>query len=107
MSKRAAAVVIIICSMIIISGFTIVSVGLPKYVKDQSNFKMDYTSSPFDFTVDAGNYSLSLNNKVGENFKNGSEKIMNVVGSKIYSGTSYIIDVTRNVFQNVEDRFTK
>ncbi len=107
MNRKAIATVMIICCVIIILGFTVITAGLPKFIKDKSDFKIDYTQTPFDFSVDMGNYSLSIDNRIGDNFKNGSKKIIDVVGSKIYSGTSYIIDMTQNTFENIEDRFTK
>ncbi|MHC6179113.1 hypothetical protein ACYUJ6_04560 [Clostridium sp. JNZ X4-2] len=107
MNRKAVITVVVFCGIIILSGFTIITAGLPKFIKDKSDFKINYTPSPFDFSVDVGNYSLSVNDKIGNNFKNGSQKIINVIGGKIHSGTSYIIDTTQGAFQNIENRFKK
>ncbi|WP_406543414.1 hypothetical protein [Clostridium ljungdahlii] len=107
MSKKGIRAVIIFCIMIVLFGFVTITAGLPKYIKDKSNFKINYTVSPFDFTVDVGEYSLCLNNKIVYNFENGSKQVINIVGEKVHSSTSYIINNTSETFKNLESKLPK
>lgn len=106
-SKKRFITVMVIFIMIIFSGFTIVSARLPEFIKDNSNFKINCSLSPFDFRVDVGEYSLCINNKIGYNFKNGTKKLVNSIGEEIHSGISKVTNGTEHIFENIEDKFTK
>jgi len=107
LGKKGIRVVIIFSIIIVLFGFVVITAGLPKYIKDKSEFKINYTASPFDFTVDVGEYSLCLNNKIFYNFKNGSKEVVNIAGEKIHSGTSYIINKTSEEFKNLKGKLSK
>ncbi|WP_368488516.1 hypothetical protein [Clostridium sp. BJN0013] len=107
MSKKGVIAVIIIFTIIIFAGFTIVTARLPEFIKDDSNFKIDCSLSPFDFRVDMGEYSLYINNKIGYNFKNGTKKLVNSIGEGVHSGISKVTNKTEHIFENIEDKFTK
>lgn len=104
MNKKAVISVIVTCFIIVFFGVTIISGGLPKFIKDRSNFKINYTLSPFDFRVDMGDYSMYVNSKVAYNLKNSSVKLMNSIGEKMYNGTSNAINKTTEVFKFMEDK---
>lgn len=106
-SKKGFINVMIICTIIIVLGFTIVSIRLPEFIKNESDFKIYCTLAPFDFTVDVAQYSLCINDKLGYNFENGTKKLVNSIGETIHYGISVVSDKTKNVFENVEDEFTK
>ncbi|HBC97113.1 MAG TPA: hypothetical protein DC034_10010 [Clostridium sp.] len=105
MNRKSIAAVLVACSIIIFLGFTIITAGLPKFIKDGSDFRINCTREPFDFSVDVGNYSLNIDRGIGGNFRRGSRKIIDVVGGKLYSGASYVIDMTQNVFEDIESYF--
>lgn len=106
-NKKGFIAVIIFCSIIIFSGFTIVTARLPEFIKNDSSFKINCTLSPFDFSVDMGQYSVCINNKIGYNFKNGTKKLANLIGEKVYSGICDVTDKTGDIFKNIEGQFTK
>lgn len=97
----------IFCIIIVFLGVTIITAGLPTYIKDKSDFKINYTLSPFDFEVDVGEYSLCVNDKIFYYFKEGSKEVTNVVEEKIYSGTSYIVNKASETVKNLEGKISK
>lgn len=111
--KKGIIWVVIICFTIVIYGFISISNSLPKFIKDRSSLKINYTLSPFDFRIDMYGYSLYANKKVLANIKNGSARLLvNVEDkfqkdtSKIKNKTSNFINNTTNVFKNVEDKIS-
>lgn len=66
---------------IVIYGFITVSNVLPDFIKDRSNFKVTYSSKPFDLQFDIGDYIVYLNNNAVENYKKGTSEIINKVVS--------------------------
>jgi hypothetical protein len=109
--KKGIILVIIICFTIVIYGFISISNSLPKFIKDRSELKINYTLSPFDFRMDVHGYSFYANKKVIENIKSSSERVVTNIGdefqkdaSKIINKTSNLINDTTNVFKNLEDK---
>lgn len=94
-------------------GFINISNRLPKFIKDRSAIKINYTLIPFDFRMDFYGYSFYANKKVIENVKNSSERLMGNMENKFHNGTSEIINRTSkfinnttNVFKNVEEKIS-
>lgn len=113
MKKKGIILIIIISFTIVIYGFISISNNLPKFIKDRSLVKINYTLVPFDFRMDVYGYSFYANKKVIENVKIGSGKLMvNVENkfqkdtSKIINKTSKFINNTTNVFKNIEDNIS-
>lgn len=109
--KKGIILVIIICFTIVTYGFVNISNSLPKFIKDRSELKINYTLSPFDFRMDLHGYSFYVNKKVVENIKSSSERLLvNIEDgfqkntSKIINKTSNFINNTTNVFKNLEDK---
>jgi len=113
MRKKGIILIIIISFIIVMYGFINISNRLPKFIKDRSPIKINYTLVPFDFRMDVYGYSLYANKKVVENIKSGSERlVVNIEDkfqkntSKIINKTSKFINNTTNVFKNVEDKIS-
>lgn len=111
MRKKGIILVIIICFTIFIYGFVSISNSLPKFIKDRSSLKINYTLSPFDFRMDVEGYSLYVNKKVIENIQIGSERLLVNIEDKFHKDTSKIINKTStflnnttNVFKNAEEK---
>ncbi len=97
-------IVIIICFSIIFYGFIVISGNLPKFIKDRTYVKINYSLKPFDFRFNIGEYSLYINNKVIVNIKNGSYKAINNVQEKVCDNTSSIISKTSSGLKNVGEK---
>lgn len=93
-----------ICLMIVFYGFIVISGGLPKFIKDRSTFKINYSLSPFDFRMDISEYSLYVNRKVITNMKNDSVQLFNKIEDKVYNNASGIINKTSETFQGMEEK---
>lgn len=101
---KGIILILSICIMIVFYGFVVVSGGLPKFIKDRSDFKINYSLSPFNFRMDISEYSLYINSKVVDNMKNGSIKLFNNIENKVHSNTSGIINKTSGVFKGMEEK---
>lgn len=101
---KGIILVLLICVMIVFYGFIVISGSLPKFIKDRSALKINYSLSPFNFTININEYSLYINSKVVSNVKNGSVQLFNNIESKIYNNTSGIINKTSEVFKSVEEK---
>lgn len=101
---RNIILVLSISLVIVLYGFIVISDSLPKFIKDRSTFKISYNLSPFDFRIDISEYSFYINNKVADNIKKGSVKLLNNIESKVYNNTSGIINRTSEVFKSVEEK---
>lgn len=67
---------------IILYGFITVSNVMPDFIKDRSNFKVTYSSKPFDLQFDIGDYVLYLNNKAVENYKTATSNfVQNIISN--------------------------
>lgn len=106
-SKKRFMMIITIFTIVVFSGFIIVSARLPKFIKDNSSFKINCSLLPFNLRVDMGEYSLCIDDKIGYNFKNGTKKLVNSIGEEIHSGISKLSGQTEHILENIEDKFTK
>lgn len=71
MFRRIKYSFVILIAIIIVSyGFIKVSNELPLFIKDRSPVKVTYSKSPFDITIDIGDYIIYLNSKALSNIKN-------------------------------------
>ncbi|NMM61958.1 hypothetical protein HBE96_04485 [Clostridium sp. P21] len=95
---------IIISFFISIYGVIIISGNLPKFIKEKSGFKVNYSLKPFDFRFEVGEYSLYINSKVITNIKNSSGKIVVNMEKKISNSTSSMVNKTSSVFKYVEEK---
>lgn len=104
MKKRGIMLVITISFFIIIYGFITISNNLPRFIKDRSSLKINYTFIPFDFRVELGEYSLYINKKVATNIRASSTELINNVESKLYDNTSNLLNKTSNAFKTIENK---
>nr|WP_242860935.1 hypothetical protein [Clostridium scatologenes]AKA70665.1 hypothetical protein CSCA_3540 [Clostridium scatologenes] len=103
-SSKHITVMITICFLISLYGIVVISSNLPKFIKDKTDFRIDYSKKPFDFRFEVGEYSLYINSKAVTNIKNSSGKIINNIGRKVHDNTSYMLNKTSDVFKYVEEK---
>lgn len=103
-NSKHITVIIIICFFISLYGIAIISNNLPKYIKDKTDFRIDYSRKPFDFRFEVGEYSLYINSKAVTNIKNSSGKVINSISRKVQDNTSYMLNKTSDVFKYVEEK---
>ncbi|WP_246615263.1 hypothetical protein [Clostridium thailandense] len=101
---KGIILILSICIMIVFYGFIVISGDLPKFIKDRSGFKINYSISPFDFRMDINEYSLYINSKVVDNMKNGSIKLVNDIENKVHNNASGIINKTSEAFKGMEEK---
>lgn len=101
---RGIMLILSICLMIVFYGFIVISGSLPKFIKDRSTFKINYTLVPFDFRMDISEYSLYVNSKVVTNMRSSSRKLLNNIENKVYHSTSGIINKTSETFKGMEEK---
>ena len=104
MKKKRIILVITISFFIIIYGFITISNNLPRFIKDRSLLKINYSFIPFDFRVELGEYSLYINRKVATNIRTSSAQLINNVESKLYDNTSHLLNKTSNAFKTIESK---
>lgn len=73
---------------IIFLGFIVVSNNTPKFIKNNSPFKIYFTAKPFDFKVETKDYIFYLNKKAGENIKLSTYKVYDNLSNKV----SYVVN---------------
>ena len=105
LKKKGIILVLLICITIVLYGFITISNGLPKFIKDRSNLKINYTIYPFDFRVDFGDYSLYVNQKIFTNIKDNSARLVSNMESKLHDNTTNIINSTSNIINNTSNVF--
>ncbi len=93
-----------VCFIIVLYGVIVISGNLPKFIKDRTAFKINYSLKPFDFRFDVGEYSLYINSKVVTNIKSSSSKVVMDVEKKICTDTSSLINKTSNEFKYFYDK---
>ena len=59
--------VIIICFFIFIYGFFIINITKPELVRNKSEFKIDFTLEPLNFTIENEDYIFFVNNEIFDN----------------------------------------
>lgn len=101
---KGIILIMIICVAIMLLGFVTVSDRLPKFIKDRSSFRINYSTTPFDFTMGINDYSLYINERAINNVRTGSVKLINNMGNNLYNGTSKAMNKTSEVFKNMENR---
>jgi predicted PurR-regulated permease PerM len=103
-NNKNIIVVLMVCFIITLYGVIVISGNLPKFIKDRTAFKINYSLKPFDFRFDMGEYSLYINSKVITNIKNSSNKVVKNVEKNICNDTSSIINKTSNTFKYFGDK---
>lgn len=90
--KKRYIVIIIMAIFIIFLGFIIVSNNTPKFIKNNSPFKIYFTVKPFDFKVETKKYIFYVNKKASENIKLSTYNLCDSLNNKI----SYVINKLEN-----------
>jgi hypothetical protein len=106
LKKKGIILMLLTCIVTVLYGFINISNGLPKFIKDRSNLKINYTIYPVDFRIDLGEYSLYVNQKIFANIKDSSVKLVANMENKVQDNTNNIINNTSNVFKNMESKIS-
>lgn len=96
--KKRYIVIMLMAIFIIFLGFIVVSNNTPKFIKNNSPFKIYFTAKPFDFKVETKKYVFYVNKKVGENIKSGTYNLCDSLNDKISYVVSKLED-TSNVIK--------
>lgn len=83
--KRRYIVISLITIFIIFLGFVVVSNNTPKFIKNNSPFKIYFTTKPFDFKVETKKYIFYINKKASENIKLSAYSLYDTLNDKIGS----------------------
>ncbi|WP_052085717.1 hypothetical protein [Clostridium sp. HMP27] len=81
--KKRYIVIILMAIFIIFLGFIVVSNNTPKFIKNNSPFKIYFTAKPFDFKVETKKYVFYVNKKASENIKLSTYNLYNGLNDKI------------------------
>ncbi|MBE6068952.1 MAG: hypothetical protein E7211_14835 [Clostridium lundense] len=81
--KKRYIVIILMAIFIIFLGFIVVSNNTPKFIKNNSPFKIYFTTKPFDFKVETKKYVFYVNKKASENIKLSTYNLYNGLNDKI------------------------
>lgn len=90
--KKRYIIIIIMAIFIIFLGFIVVSNNTPKFIKNNSPFKIYFTVKPFDFKVETKKYIFYVNKKASENIKLSTYNLCDSLNNKI----SYVINKLEN-----------
>lgn len=81
--KKRYIVIILMAIFIIFLGFIVVSNNTPKFIKNNSPFKIYFTAKPFDFKVETKKYVFYVNKKASENIKLSTYNLYSGLNDKI------------------------
>lgn len=81
--KKRYIVIILMAIFIIFLGFIVVSNNTPKFIKNNSPFKIYFTAKPFDFKVETKKYVFYVNKKASENIKLSTYNLYDGLNDKI------------------------
>jgi hypothetical protein len=102
LKNKGIVFVIIMCLIIVSYGFVVVSGRLPKFIKDKSYFKIDYSIKPFDFTMDINDYSFYINEKIINSAKNNSINLVDDVKNASIRLVSNTQNTSTKLINNIE-----
>lgn len=81
--KKRYVVIILMSIFIMVLGFIVVSNNTPKFIKNNSPFKIYFTVKPFDFKVETKKYIFYINKKASENIKLSTYNLYDGLNHKI------------------------
>lgn len=81
--KKRYVVIILMSIFIMVLGFIVVSNNTPKFIKNNSPFKIYFTVKPFDFKVETKKYIFYINKKASENIKLSTYNLYDALNHKI------------------------
>ena len=90
MKKMKYVIVIIVCFTVLIFGFLTVSSSLPKFIKEKSNFNINFSVYPFNLELNTDKYHVYANSKALTNIKDDSIKIINNFEGKITGAFNFM-----------------
>jgi hypothetical protein len=102
MSKYAFRLVLIFCIVFILTGVVVINNGMPQFVKDESNFNIEYSISPLNFKVETTNYSIDMNGNLISNIGKKSSQIMTSSVKEIEYVVNKIIDSMFKMFDGIK-----
>ncbi|MBV4421141.1 hypothetical protein [Clostridium tyrobutyricum] len=102
MSRRAFKSVTTFCIILVITGVITVNNSMPKFIKDKSDFSIDFNINPFNFTINTKNYSIDFGRGGLYNFKNISFQFTQNVYNGVRDKTEDIVDVMDKTFRQIK-----
>ncbi|MBA5849887.1 hypothetical protein H2684_00935 [Clostridium sp. cel8] len=102
MSKYAFRLVLIFCIVFILTGVVVINNGMPQFVKDESNFNIEYSISPLNFKVETTNYSIDMNGNLISNIGKKSSQIMTSSVKEIEYVVNKITDSMFKMFDGIK-----
>lgn len=96
--RKRIIFVLVICLLIVLQGFLIVSDRLDQFIKDKSNVSLTYKILPLELKIDTKKYTLDISqHSFGEFFNNKSEALKENVSKLNTSKNNVLSNAAKEV----------